>query len=762
VREGAGVAEVAPTRPARQRLRAHAPELAIVATVLVGLRMAGVSGVGPVWLSPALLVLAALVSLVVHGRWGRAASGPGLHLRLGLQVVALTALALSTGVGPAIVAPILVLVVADSVRAAGAGTGGSAVAWATGGVLAHQIAVVAVGPVGVLPVEAGHAAATIGAVLIFLAGYRITRFATESEAARAAVAAEQGRVQAMLAGGSDVTFIVGDGRVTYQSPSTERVMGYAPDSLLGRDYLDLVHPDDRARTVEFVRGLLDEPGASGLLACRLQAADGVYLPVESSCRNLLHDPAVAGFVVTARDVTERQQLEQQLEHRAFHDDLTGLANRALLLDRLQHTAARVARSGGRYAVLVVDVDGFKPINDTFGHATGDAVLRAVARRLEAATRRSDTIARLASDEFAVLVEEHLDAVDAARIAARILAEVRQPIPTGGADVTVSVSIGIADDRDGDRPEDVLRNADIAMYLAKRDGADRFEVFEPRMHLAVVERLSLESDLQRAIDQAELRCHYQPIVTLTDRRIVGVEALVRWEHPDRGTVSPGEFVPLAEETGLIVGLGRSVLREACSQVATWRHTIPSARDLTVSVNVSMRQFSHGDLLADVRGALADSGLPASALTLELTESALANDADRTIQVLEQLRSLGVRIAIDDFGTGYSSLAYLHRFPVDVLKIDRSFVTSVVSGRQSPLLARAIVELGRSLHLATVAEGIEHDAELAQFRELECTHGQGFLFARPGDADVTGRLLEAVRCEDVPQVLAAAVDGGVHAN
>ncbi|MEX1178560.1 MAG: EAL domain-containing protein [Nitriliruptor sp.] len=583
-------------------------------------------------------------------------------------------------------------------------------------------------------------AAFVVAAVVSTSAYR--RWGREADA-QVAHLREQARIHAMLAGASDVTLIIGEGRITYQSPSTRRVMGYGPDELVGRTYLEVIHPEDRGQVVESVRELLAAPGASGLIACRLEAADGTYIPVESSCRNLNHDPAVGGFVVSSRDVTERRLLEEQLEHRAFHDSLTGLANRALLLDRLEHTGARLGRTGGRYAVIYVDLDGFKPINDRLGHVAGDTVLVAVAQRLEAATRRADTLARLGSDEFAIVVEEHHGVADAAGIAERILADLRRPILVDDNEVHVTASIGVAYDGTGDDPADVLRNADIAMYLAKRDGRDRYEVFEPRMHAAVVERLHLQADLQRAIDEGQLRCHYQPIVALDDRRVVAVEALVRWEHPDRGLINPGEFIPLAEETGLVVGIGRIVLHEACAQVQRWRSTLPGSEHLTVSVNVSMRQFSTGDLLGDVGSALASSGLPPGALTLELTESAFVHDAERTLAVLHELKALGVRLAIDDFGTGYSSLAYLHRFPVDVLKIDRSFVTSVVSGRQSPALARAIVDLGRSLDLLTVAEGIEHDAELTQFRELECTHGQGYLFARPAAAAeiadlLTGRL------------------------
>lgn len=711
----------------------------MVIAVGVLVPLLGIATVGPWWLLPLALLTAVVVSAAGYARWGRGEDGHGRHLRLGSQVVALSAAAAISGIGVAIIGPLVLLAVADTVRYSGSRAGRLALGWGVTGIVGHQVVVAAMGWPTVAAGGGGHALAAMHALLVVLVGNRVVRLATQGEAAARDVVEAQHRVEAVLAGASDLTLIISDGVVTYQSPSAARPLGYGPHDLLGQAYLELIHPDDRRRAIDFVQELLTEPGSSGLLQCRLRGADGDHVPVESSCRNLLDDPTVAGFVVTARDVSEREQLQAQLTHRAFHDDLTGLANRALLLDRLEHTGLRVGRNGHRYAVLYVDLDGFKPINDTYGHVVGDAVLREIAQRLLLATRRSDTVARLGGDEFAVLIEEQHEAVDAGRVAGRILEHLRRPLTVDGLSMQVTASIGIAYDEDGEAPADVLRDADIAMYLAKREGKDRFEVFEPRMHVAVVERLHLESDLQRALESDELVVHYQPIVTLREQRIVGVEALVRWEHPERGTVSPGTFIPLAEETGQIVTLGRHVLRSACRQLARWRTEVPGADELTVSVNVSARQFHVGDLVGDVWTALTEAGLPAAALTLELTESALVTDADRTLRVLEELRALGVRLAIDDFGTGYSSLAYLHRFPVDVLKIDRSFVTSVVNGQQSPALARAIVDLGRSLELTTVAEGIERDVELDQFRELDCTLGQGFLFARPADAATTGAAL-----------------------
>jgi diguanylate cyclase (GGDEF)-like protein/PAS domain S-box-containing protein len=663
----------------------------------------------------------------------RAPAGRGAVLLVALGLVNYL-----SGLGPALVA-VLLIPITDTVRVHGSRSVRPLVLWATVVVAAGQ-AGIALGLVDTwFSPAVAHGAAAVGVVTLWVVGTRLARFVGDREAAHGRLADEEAHVRALLAHASDVTIVIADAEITYQSPSAERLLGYPAGSLLGANYLDLIHPDDRERTIGFVRDLLRDPGASGLVECRLRANDGSWIPVESSCRNLLADPQIRGFVVNSRDVSERKELEQQLEHRALHDPMTGLANRALLLDRLTHTAARSARSNSRYAVLLIDIDDFKPINDTLGHAVGDAVLSTIAQRLTRVVRSADTVARIGGDEFAVLIEDSRADADAAKAAGRVLAAMSRPIHAGGAAVELTASIGIAYDEGGLDPGNVLRNADIAMYLAKRAGKDRFEIFETAMHVQVVERLQLEADLHQALAKDQLRLHYQPIVTLENRRVVGLEALVRWDHPERGIISPGRFIPLAEETGLIAPIGRYVLREACRQLACWRARVPGADQLTVSVNLSMRQLLVGDVVEDVRRALLDAGLPAPALTLELTESSLATDAEQAIEALRRLKSLGVRLAIDDFGTGYSSLAYLHRFPVDILKIDRSFVSSVATGQQSPALARAIVDLGRSLDLVTVAEGIEQELELAQFQQLDCTLGQGYLFARPAEPAVIERFL-----------------------
>jgi diguanylate cyclase (GGDEF)-like protein len=421
-------------------------------------------------------------------------------------------------------------------------------------------------------------------------------------------------------------------------------------------------------------------------------------------------------------------------HQAFHDPLTDLPNRALFVDRLELGLSRVKRSKSKLAVLFLDVDRFKIVNDSLGHAAGDELLREVAARLVASIRPGDTAARFGGDEFAILLEDVEDQAAAEHVALRILGALKAPLQVAGRDVFISASIGIA--MDAESAGDMIRDADLAMYRAKSEGKGRHAVFEPAMHVAIVERADLEADLQRVLERAELVLHYQPIVALGNRSIVGVEALVRWRHPSRGIVSPEAFIPLAEETQLMAELGRWILTEACREVAGWR----LLRPLRLSVNLSAVQLHAADTLAgDVAAALADSGLPPEALVLEITETALMRDVTETISCLRALKQLGVLLAVDDFGTGYSSLDYLRRFPIDTLKIDKAFVDDLGAGDAT--LAQAIIDLGESFDLQVVAEGVEHEFQRQRLLELGCSYGQGYHFSRPMPACEMRALLEA---------------------
>jgi diguanylate cyclase (GGDEF)-like protein len=426
-----------------------------------------------------------------------------------------------------------------------------------------------------------------------------------------------------------------------------------------------------------------------------------------------------------------------MTHQALHDSLTGLPNRVLFHDRLDHATARAERSGGRLAVLFCDLDRFKTVNDSLGHQAGDDLLVEVARRLASCLRGGDTAARLGGDEFAILLEELEGPEVAETIADRVLEALAEPVRIRGRDVFARASIGIA--RSGPGTGDLLRSADAAMYRAKAEGRSRHAVFEPAMQEAAVDKLDLETDLQRAVERGELEVHYQPIMALPDAVLVGFEALVRWRHPERGLIPPASFIPLAEETGLIEPIGRHVLNEACVQAAAWRAAHPAAGLTTMSVNLSVRQLDQPRLVDDVAVALAKARLPPSCLLLEITETMLMGDTDQVVARLDALKSLGVRLAIDDFGTGYSSLRYLRRFPLDVLKMAKPFVDGLAAGTRDDALAGAIVDLGANLGLDVIAEGIEVGEQADRLGALGCGYGQGYHFARPLPALESSALL-----------------------
>jgi diguanylate cyclase (GGDEF)-like protein len=440
-------------------------------------------------------------------------------------------------------------------------------------------------------------------------------------------------------------------------------------------------------------------------------------------------------------VTDHQTREKM--YAAYHDPLTGLASRALFLDRLGHDLARAVHQNTRLAVLFVDLDRFKMVNDSLGHAGGDALLVGVADRLRLCLRGPDTAARLGGDEFAVVLQ-NLDGLgQAAAVAGQIITALQAPFVIQDREVFVNASIGVAANTDAAATaEDLIRDADLAMYQAKKNGKGRYEIYEPSMQARLMRTVNLETDLRRALERDEFILHYQPIVDLADGRVHAVEALVRWQHPDRGLVAPQMFVALAEETGLIVPIGLWVLREACRQAAAWNTARPGEPPLTVSVNLSARQFQQPDLPAVLAGTLSEMGLDPSCLVLEITESLLLHDTDVTLSRLRQIKALGLRLAIDDFGTGYSSLAYLRSFPIDIIKIDKSFVAEIAQGAyESSALARAIVQLGRTLRMVTLAEGIETAEQAAELYDVGCQLGQGYHFAAPLEPHRVTELLSA---------------------
>src|SRR5215207_1632519 len=561
----------------------------------------------------------------------------------------------------------------------------------------------------------------------------VIRDVTERKAAERVVKESEERFRSLVQHTSDIiTILEADGSIRYVSPAVERVMGYKPEEQIGTNAFGSVHPADREQASNTFAEVLKRPGLHAPLEFRVPHKDGSWRYLEHVVNNLLEDPTVRGVVITSRDVTERKALEEQLRHQAFHDPLTGLPNRALFMDRLQHALTRANRRGSMVAMLFTDLDNFKVINDSLGHEAGDQLLKAVTERLKVHLRPEDTAARLGGDEFTILVEDIASVDEAVQIAERIAEILQPPFTLEEQEVFVTVSTGLAlNSPTQEQPADLLRHADLAMYRAKHRGKARYEVFEPSMESKAVERLIVETGLRRALVRQQFRIYYQPIVALDNDKVAGVEALVRWELPQRGLLLPEAFLSVAEETGLIVRIGQWVLREASKQARIWQERYPGTPPLTISVNLSPRQFFHPKLVAEVLG---ESEIDPASLQLEITEGAMTTNgkfsADRT---LRNLKRMGVQLAIDDFGLGYSSLSYLKRFPVDFLKIDRSFIAglsrepnSVSKGTE---IVKAMIDLTHALGLRVIAEGVETSEQLAQLRNMKCDFAQGNYFSEP---------------------------------
>ena len=539
------------------------------------------------------------------------------------------------------------------------------------------------------------------------------------------------------------------GRRLYNSPAYKRILGYSAEELGKTSAFEQIHQDDRLKVLDAAREAR-ETGVGKKLEYRIRHKNGRWLVLESTASTIKNDKGeVEKLVIVNRDITDRKKTEEQLEHNAFHDGLTGLPNRRLFLDRLEHAFFRAKRSPGyQYAVLFVDVDNFKAINDTIGPAAGDQVLIEVGRRLATCLRDHDTVARpqgalptgdallsrMGGDEFTVLLEEIEDPSDAMRVAERIQNAVAVPFPAAGREVRVSASIGIAlSTATHERAEDLLQHADVAMRRAKAYGGERREVFEEGMHARAVGRLKLEGELQTAIDQSQFHVLYQPIFKLTTRQITAFEALLRWQHPERGLISPENFLEAAEKMGVLIGIGKWVMREACRQLRTWQSKYPSAGPLSMAVNLSARQFAHPQLIREIQGAVQESGIEPSALQLEIGEDTAIADPKLTLAAFGELKHLGVGTCVGDFGVGQAPLACLRRWPVDELKIHRSLVKGMTSDRPSSDVIQLILLVARSLKLRVVAAGVETALELKHLEGLGCEFGQGYFLSHPLESE-----------------------------
>ena len=546
------------------------------------------------------------------------------------------------------------------------------------------------------------------------------------------------------------------GRRLYNSPAYEKILGYKPEELAATSSIEQVHPDDRARVLEAAqRARLT--GRGERLEYRIRHKDGSWRVLESTSSTIPGaDGNTEGLVIVNRDITERKRAEALLEHRAFHDGLTNLPNRTLFLDRLQRAIGVSERHRDfRFAVLFIDIDEFKVYNDSLGHAAGDELLIQIARRLTACLRAVDTVtrgpnkdtqastsdntlARPGGDEFAVLAAELRDPSDAIRMSERIQERLAIPFAVNGHEIVITASIGIVFSGRSTNAEDVLRDSEIAMYRAKRTGKARCEVFDSAMQADAVKRLQLETDLRKALERDEFRVYYQPLVSLQHGRIVGFEALTRWQRPE-GIVLPGEFIAVADETGLILPMNRQLLRAACQQFRRWQTMFPSDPPLVLSVNVTGKEFTQPDLASQIRDILQQTGMDPRSVDLEITETIAMGDADRSAVALSDLKAVGVRLSIDDFGTGYSSLSRLQSFPVDSLKIDRSFISGITLDPDTQEIVRIIVLLAHNFGLSVVAEGIESQQQMEMLKHLGCELGQGYLFSKPSAADTIEALL-----------------------
>ena len=578
------------------------------------------------------------------------------------------------------------------------------------------------------------AASIVPSVVVLLAALPLTALVSNRILARTYARDQrlmlEARFGSLVRHSSDLVMILGqNGRIQYVSPSVQRVLGRSVAEVGDLALGELLHPDDVEPARAIMASLARTRDVPTRAEWRLQRADGAWRYFETVCTNLIDEPLIGGIVLNGRDVSERRALQDQLAHQAFHDPLTDLANRALLEDRVDQALARRHRHGREVAVVLLDLDDFKNVNDSLGHQSGDTLLVSVAERLLSAVRETDTAARLGGDEFVLLLDE-VDPSMVDALVERLQRSLRDDFTVSGQAIHVTASIGIASTQSGlTTTAELLRGADVAMYSAKSSGKGTSAVFQPSLHEAVVQRLRLEADLRRAIERREFVIEYQPIMRLRTREIVGVEALVRWDDPQRGRVAPKEFIPLAEETGLIVPIGEWILDETARQALVWSEEFADHAPLPVSVNLSVRQVQHPQFMDLLTDTLERSKLPPELLVLEITEGVVLRDTQATLDQLRAIRNLGVRLAIDDFGTGYASLAYLGQFPVDILKIDRSFIDQIDRRRDSRALARAIVELGRSLKLTTVAEGVETAGQADLLLRFGCEHAQGFLFARP---------------------------------
>jgi len=709
----------------------------LAAVAILALREVHLAARTPIWIIPTVLVGGQMLTTTTGIWWTRSPSRPRLHAKVVAHVAVVTAAIYATGWGPALAIG-LVLIGQETLTSAGSSAQHMVFGWCLAGLVIGQ-GLIALGWVpSLIPSPEVHGLAVLVVVGIAFSHRALCSALTDKEQATRETEHQEHKFRALLQSSHDLVFVFDrSAAVTYASPSCQQVLGFPPEQLLGPNQEAKIHPDDLDETRRAMQTVTDSDGRRVELLFRIRRGDDSWCWVEGVATNLFADPIVAGVVVNVRDVADRIAAEDAIRHQALHDPLTGLANRTLLADRLQQAIDRRKRYGGHVGALIVDLDGFKTVNDSLGHTVGDELLVGVARRFAGVVRSHETVARLGGDEFAVLIEDlHRVPDEAMHVAARLLNSLQSPIILAEREVAIGASIGIAiAEQTDDAAHRLLAHADAAMYRAKREGKGCYRVFEHSMVAAAKQRLELEQDLRAAVSERAITAHYQPIVNIHTNRATGFEALARWQHPLRGRIPPDVFIPIAEETNLILEIGRQILAQACEQITRWRREYPDL-DLDLAINVSQLQLAHPSLANDIGRTLERAGLPPTALVLEITESALANDSGRAINTLDRLRRTGIRVAIDDFGTGYSSFAALAELPIDILKIDKRFIDNLTQHHQGRGFVNAIIELARTLELETVAEGVEHPEQCQALRELGGTHLQGYIHSpplTPTDAD-----------------------------
>jgi diguanylate cyclase (GGDEF)-like protein/PAS domain S-box-containing protein len=695
-----------------------------VAPVFIPLRAAHYVANVPIWLLVGSVVFTQIVTTLTSAIFPPGGEPWTGTVRTAVKVVLAGSIMYLTGWGAALSLG-FVFVAVEQVRIDGARAARRALPWIIGVIAGGEIAVAAHWVQTLMPEPQGHGLAVLSAVGVCVTCVIFGLTTATKEDVEASLRQREERFRALVQHSSDVIIVIDTSfDIVYASPSAAR--------LLGRELPDLgkhvIHPDDREHASAFFRDVTERPGQLARFDVRLQHADGTFRCFEVGVTNRFADPNVGGLVCNLRDVTDRREFEERLAHQAYHDDLTQLPNRAAFIERLEAELAALRAEPGTLAVLFLDIDRFKLVNDSLGHDVGDRLLVEVAERLRGCLRPRDIVARFGGDEFTLLLCDLNEPNDAVAVAERVTELLHQPMTIGTREVFATASIGISLSNDGrEAPGDLLRQADLAMYLAKEHGRARWEFFDHRSAPHVVERLELEGELWRAIENEELVVRFQPEVRLSTGQVTTAEALVRWQHPRRGLLDPGQFVPFAEESSLIVAIDRYVLRNACLQVKEWSQHTDDGRRVVVSVNLSPRFMRQPTVVADITAIIRETGVDPRCLQLEITERTALTDVETTVVRLHDLRALGIRVAIDDFGTGYSSLGYLKRLPVDVVKLDRSFVESMDLQSSDLAIVQAVITMGHALGMKVTAEGVERAGQAAHLRALGCDCAMGWLWS-----------------------------------